>query len=181
MLKIDNLEQSLRKANKEKMRLSRFVTTSISEHSESEAIFLECIKQVKKEIEKRLNWSKEKEYPPKEEFFSNITLKQFLSSDKNRILELLLSSEKFLTKIYDVIFPGKNIPLNVSTINHEDAHSMLNTSELLNNSEMDIKPGQVDLNQTYDVGHRNKSNPRKIKFDTHLFRISNGKLLKKPN
>jgi len=71
-----------------------------------------------------------------QEFDNSLTgkrldMKQFLNSDKQRVLELFLRQENVLVALYDKVFPnahksGRNSTLNGSTI--MGAHSAVNTT-----------------------------------------------------
>ena len=143
---------------KEKNKILSQRTTDFVVRSDLESIFIDCIEQVRREVFKRK--TNQKRYYDKMPLLENtdgqaataktIEFKQFLNSDKQKILELFLTQEHILIALYDKLFPktqsatGKMGSLNSSIIGgpQNTNHNINNTLDI---TILDYQNNIIDL------------------------------------
>ena len=102
------------------------------EKSELETIFLDCVEEVRKEISKRKknNISIQK-YSKRAVSSNQIERNVMTSSDKRKILELLVSNEQILVLLYEKLFPHRASQYNSIIKPDESSQEPLPTLEEL--------------------------------------------------
>jgi len=81
-------------------------TSFVSQKHDLESVFLDCVEEVKREVNHRrvqsLNLQK---YPTKTLRMPKETGQFFTPGDKRKIIELLINNDKVLTMLYEALFP----------------------------------------------------------------------------
>ena len=105
---IKSAQNNLNSEKKKFLNVSLQKTSAFFEKSEMETIFLECIEEVRKEVIKRRAVINVGQKYTKRASSSHKAERSTLSpTDKQKILELLVSNEKVLLLIYEKLFPHR--------------------------------------------------------------------------
>ncbi|PFH32595.1 putative myosin heavy chain [Besnoitia besnoiti] len=114
------LRTSLQKEKRIVKQLRLEQSNAVSDRNEAEDFFLKCCEEVKKEIQARktrtISSSKPKStkgqahnsedlWQPNGDLPRDLTLQDFLKSDKRRLLELIVSNDDILAQLHTVLFP----------------------------------------------------------------------------
>ena len=103
---IKHLKKSLELEKKKNRTILAQQASVYLTKNDMESLFLECVEEVRKDINKRRAYSTAAQKFPKR---ANSTHKDdrgfMMSSDKRKILELLVSNEQILVGLYEKLFP----------------------------------------------------------------------------
>ena len=147
---VEKMKEMLQNERKEKMKLNQYITSTLAEISDYELLFVECVKCVKAEILKRSNGIMSNQQVD----VSNI--KNFISLDKIRIIELFVMTEKVLLGIYELMFPANKFQINEllkpipeqTKSEIDSSEEQCNTSEVISQQDI-LKGDKSDFNQSY--------------------------------
>ena len=108
---IKQARQSLSSEKKKLLNVSVQQSSVFFEKTDLELIFLECVDEVRKEvIKRRTNVFSNQKYTKRAASSQSVEKTTLTPSDKQKILELLVSNEKVLVLIYEKLFPHKANP-----------------------------------------------------------------------
>ena len=156
--KLDLMKKDMDREIKVKHKILSQRTAELVAKSDLEYIFIDCIEQVRREIFKRKN--NQKAYydkMPKLENVDNqmanakgVEFKQFLNSDKQKVLELFLTQEQVLIALYDKLFPkaqsiNSNALGKIGTLNSGHHNTINNLNNTFDSSILDNQKDIIDL------------------------------------
>ncbi|OMJ94648.1 hypothetical protein SteCoe_2141 [Stentor coeruleus] len=117
---------SLSYEKKKHFNVSAQQTSVYFEKSEMENLFLECVDEVRKDVLKRRTQNMFAQKYTKRAASSHRNEKNPLtSSDKRKILELLVSNEQILILLYEKLFPHKAVNYNLFAKNEDGSQEPL--------------------------------------------------------
>ena len=134
---MDLLRQQLQVERVQNRELKNEKANFISERSQLEEFFLECVDEVKKEISKRKDIQSNSKFShksTKNSISSLPTLKsrfsQFTSSDKQQVIEMLFQNDSVLLFLYEKLFPVTSLQSMQPQRNLQSAKIMQAGSQL---------------------------------------------------
>jgi uncharacterized phage infection (PIP) family protein YhgE len=109
---VQHYQKTLTQERRKLRNLSALTSQALERRSELEGIFLDCVTEVRKAVNRRRPQSR---------------ATTFAVTDKKQILELLLNNDKVLTLVYEHLFPQRKPDFNFTAAS---PNSLLATSEI---------------------------------------------------
>ena len=172
--KVERIKQMLQKEIKENMKLNQYISSTLSEISDYELLFVECVKCIKGEILKRNNNGMTTTLNQQGDI-SNI--RNFINLDKIHILELFVMTDKVLLAIYGLIFPSNKFQINEllkpiaehTKSEQDSSEEGCNTIEAMYDKDV-LRGDKSDFNQSYHF--ENLMMLKKNKYDLNVMMVT---------